>query len=135
MKPNLVFKSLLVISLVALVAVGCSSSSSSSSKPSKQELTDHFVALAQDEGGLSTLVPKKTLEKVYGCLFDEAYDDLSPETLNGMLKVEKFDQEADFPFDLKNDEKKIFDKASATCEEKFKDDPDLDFGTENQNNG
>ena len=128
-------KPLLVSAVVLTLALGCSSGASEEAKPSKQALTDHFVELAQKEGGLSGLVPEKTLQKVYGCLFDEAYDELSPETLNGMLKVEKFDQEAQYPFDLKNDEKKIFDKASSICEEKFKDDPDLNISPETQNNG
>ena len=116
-------KPLLVSAVVLTLALGCSSGASEEAKPSKQALTDHG------------LVPEKTLQKVYGCLFDEAYDELSPETLNGMLKVEKFDQEAQYPFDLKNDEKKIFDKASSICEEKFKDDPDLNISPETQNNG
>jgi|GEM_PF-5643361 hypothetical protein len=126
---KLTFRTVLLICILAFSVVSCSSNTNSDAvaKPTKQELTDHFVSLAQGEDGNSSLIPKETLEKVYGCLFDESYDKLSAETLVAMKEVKEFDGSAQYPVDLNAEEKKIFDDASATCEEKFKDDPSLNF--------
>lgn len=99
-----------------MIAVSCGSSNS---KPSKKELTDHLVELVLDEGDLGGYIPKDVLEKMYGCIVDEIYDDLSDEHLKEMAGVKKIDENSQYPIKLSKEEEKSFDDAIKNCGEKY----------------
>lgn len=107
-----------------MIAVACGSSES---KPSKEAITDHLVELVLDQGDLGGFVPKETLTKIYGCLIDEIYDDVSDETLKNMLEIKKINEKSEYPVELSSKEKKVFDDASDTCDKKFGDELGLEL--------
>ncbi len=124
MKLHQLFKIISVVTLLAIVVMGCSSDKSQA-RPTKDELVTHLVQLAKSQDGLGDLVPEETLNEVYSCLVGEIYDEMSTETLIGIKEVKEFDSTSEYPFDFKGEEKEVFNRATGTCEEKFRDDPSL----------
>lgn len=108
-------KYVFVICLTFVLAITLGACGGGSDKPSKDALVDNFVRLATQDQELSAL-PEEQFRNFFKCTLDEAYDDLSKETLDALANAETGAELDAANSGISKEDEELLAKASDACQ-------------------
>jgi hypothetical protein len=105
-------KKLVIVFVICAVSMTAFACSGGTDKPSKEAVVDHLVEISQGED--AQFFDEDQLREIYQCLLDEAYDDLSTETLTAMAELSPEELDT-FDGEVSESDQEALDKAQDKC--------------------